>query len=169
MANWCNFNMNIVGTKEDCKAFRDILKYNTEKNFERVYEAETVFEEGNDKNYSMEIFGNCAWSVACSMVDKTFDNRPERTTLAEESKRLNLDIEVYSTEPGMCFAEHFRFKNGRKLIDDCVDYNEFYWNRNDFPTIEELNAEYGTNYTEDDFDMNDCHIEGGFGDWIFAA
>ena len=166
MANWCNYYMKVVGKDENCEKFFDILNYRSNRNFDRVYEAINQRAYTDNGMSVLEISGYCAWSVASSMCSCDKDHV---TSLIAETDRLKLDIEVYSTEPGCYFAEHYRFKNGKQLIDECVDYDEFYWDRNDFPTIEELNAEYGTNYTENDFDENGYHIEGGFGDWSFAA
>jgi hypothetical protein len=41
------------------------------------------------------------------------------TTLKEQSK--NCEIEVFSEEPGCMFSEHYLFKNGKCLIDDCIE------------------------------------------------
>ena len=43
-----------------------------------------------------------------------------------ESERLNLDIEVYSEECGMCFQEHYVILKGDLVCDECVDWCEYY-------------------------------------------
>ena len=169
MANCCGYEMKVIGPKMNCKKLLDILQNKSDREFDRVYEAYLSREYGNDDRYIMEISGDCAWSVMLSMIDSSYRKRPGRTSLAAESKRLKLDIEVYSAEPEVGFAEHYRYQNGTALNHECVDYEEFWWDHDSYPTIKKLNAEYGTTFSEDDFDENSIHIEGGFGDWDFAA
>ena len=162
MANWCSYCMRITGGEAKCKEFYTILKCERPQKFDRVFEADIQCEGNNSGIHFMEISGCCAWSVYESMDD---DNAV--TTLQAESDRLGLMIEVYSTEPSNQFAEHIWYINGVRIEDERVKYIEFYWDKCEYPTIEELNAHYGTTYTEDDFDMDGYHIEGGFGEWIF--
>lgn len=162
MANWCSYCMRITGGEAECKEFYAILKCERPQKFDRVFEADIQCEGNNSGIHFMEISGYCAWSVYESMDD---DNAV--TTLQAESDRLGLMIEVYSTEPSNQFAEHIWYINGVRIEDERVKYTEFYWDKCEYPTIDELNAHYGTTYTEDDFDMDGYHIEGGFGEWIF--
>ena len=154
--------MRITGGEAECKEFYAILKCERPQKFDRVFEADIQCEGNNSGIHFMEISGYCAWSVYESMDD---DNAV--TTLQAESDRLGLMIEVYSTEPSNQFAEHIWYINGVRIEDERVKYTEFYWDKCEYPTIDELNAHYGTTYTEDDFDMDGYHIEGGFGEWIF--
>lgn len=162
MANWCSYCMRITGGETECKEFYAILKSEKTRHFDRVYEADVLREGNHNGIHFVEISGYCAWSVCNSM-----DNDDGLTTLQAESARLELMIEVYSTEPSNQIAEHIWYLNGQCIEHECVDYTEFYWDKCEYPTIEELNAHYGTTYSKDDFDMDGYHIEGGFGKWIF--
>ena len=98
----------------------------------RVFE--TYVNRSKDELNASYISGYCAWSVYSCMFKgdytyyndflKDYGNRYigfMGTTLPDESRRLNLKIEVYSEEPGLAFMEHFLIDNGEILIEDCVD------------------------------------------------
>lgn len=98
----------------------------------RVFEA--YVDRDLDEVNASYINGYCAWSVYSCMFKggctyyndfiKGYDNKYigfMGTTLPDESRRLNLKIEVYSEESGCAFMEHFLIDNGEILIEDCVD------------------------------------------------
>lgn len=64
------------------------------------------------------------------------------TTLLEIRKTYNVDIKVYSEEPGLCFQEHYVIKNGCLEVEEEVPYYE--------------------NYNEE---TGEYESEGGFGSW----
>ena len=68
------------------------------------------------------IIGDCAHSVYTCMCkgEHTYANDfPEgSTSLQEESKILNLEIECYSEEIGSEFMEHYHYCNGNELADE---------------------------------------------------
>lgn len=102
----------------------------------RVFEA--YVNRNKDEPNASYIFGYCAWSVYSCMfgtphtyyddfITEKYGNKYIGfigTTLPDESRRLNLKIEVYSEEPGCGFMEHYLIDNGEILIEDCVDYEE---------------------------------------------
>lgn len=164
MANSCYFSMRVTGNKAACEEFREVLNCGIDREFYGVYETELTFENSAENRYFMEFNGECAWSVLSTMMQ---EHEFPYTTLENESRRLNLMIEVYSTEAGQQIAEHILYSDGACMENKTVDYSEFYWDKFDYPTIEELNAKYKTSFSESDFDMDDYHIEGGFGEWKF--
>lgn len=88
------------------------------------------------------------------------------TTLDKESKRLNLMIEVYSEECGEAFQEHYLFDNGDTIIDECVDYNEYYIG--DYNSKAEAEDELDIEITDEEWNCGEEYIKrGGFGDWNF--
>ena len=89
------------------------------------------------------------------------------TSLIQESKQLNLTIEVYSEECGMGFQEHIAVVNGDLMVNDCVDYQELYWDKDEFPTLEEFNKEYEVEATLDDFEDGEYYKTGGFEEWYY--
>ena len=51
--------------------------------------------------------------------------KTEYLDLMEACKKFNVDIELYSSEPGMKFQEHIAIIKGEKIIDECEDAEEF--------------------------------------------
>lgn len=102
----------------------------------RVFEA--YVDRSVDEPNASYISGYCAWSVYSCMfgtshtyyddfITEKYGNKYigfMGTTLPDESRKLNLKIEVYSEEPGCGFMEHYLIDNGEILIEDCVDYQE---------------------------------------------
>jgi len=88
----------------------------------------------------LDFFGYCAWSVYSCMLEGPFtyysDNHKENIekygkdfslTLPMACKELGLEVEIFSSEPGMCFAEHYHVSaNGELLTEDETDYVEHY-------------------------------------------
>lgn len=185
MPNYCNYSMKVRGTKEGVEEFVKVMKSNgnytsMEFGFERhmgsrVFEADVWDMYECDDYCEASISGYCAWSVACCMNDDDFSYYQQlkskygkdckSTTLQLESQNLNLDIEVYSSETGMCFAEHYRFRDGECLADECVDYMECFLG--DFETKEEAEEFYEIEIPQDVWDHEEYCIVGGFGDYIW--
>ena len=166
MANSCYFSMRITGSKAACEEFSEVLSFRRERRFYGLYELECTFKGVMGDDYIMEFNGECAWSVDSSLMK---EQGASYTTLEFESRKLNLMIEVYSTESSNEFAEHTLYENGVRIKYECVDYSELYWDQFEYPTIAALNAHYKCAYSEEDFDMNGYHIEGGFGEWEFLT
>lgn len=118
------------------------LLTNADKHFWRVFDAyaekEDIVKE-DDNKYSLIIFGDCAWSVYCCMMegehtyhdDNSNDDRygavqklspAHSTTLEQATAELDLDVEVYSCEPGCAFWEHYIVRKGDIELDDTGDY-----------------------------------------------
>ena len=180
MANNCFYQMKVQGKVESVDEFIKIIQadYNysdenkqvPERHLWRVFEACVDDEYIDDGIKTVMISGDCAWSVYSCMCDGacTYQSQnPDRngTTLKAESDRLNLAIEVYSEEPGCCFMEHFVFINGKQLINECVDWHEY--PAYDYENVEALNEEYGTDFTQEEFEGNEYLQDGGM-DWNFS-
>ena len=136
MANDCNYEMKIRGSKKAINRVIACLKadYNymegkpSHKHFFRVfsvYDDDDLYDNG-DGTFTKFVFGCCAWSVWTCMLEgnNTYyndvkNNHPDTfmgTSLYEQSK--DCEIEVFSEEFGMCFSEHYYFKNGIKVVDE---------------------------------------------------
>jgi hypothetical protein len=158
--------MKITGQAKGVKEFIRMLQWKDEfeynglgRVFEFSFETEDIDKKREDEIVSVVGFGDCAWSVLCSMMA---EYRGANPSLESESERLGLVVEVYSSEPGCQFQEHMLFNKGDVVINECVDYEEHWiW---EFDTIEEYNDEYETNFTEDMVDDNGNICIGGFGD-----
>jgi hypothetical protein len=165
MANNCLFDMKITGKAAAVKELVRMLQWKDEfkiNGLGRVYEfiCDTSEIDGNDDDEIVNIigFGDCAWSVLCSMMK---EYRVDCPSLESETERLGLVVEVYSSEIGMQFQEHILIAKGNLIISDCVDYEE-HWIE-EFDTLEEYNKEYETDFTEDMIDDNGNICIGGFG------
>lgn len=161
MANLCDFSMMIVGKKENIDLFHKMMTQNGTTWMGRGAEAEIYFIDEEDGKCRAEINGWCKWSVEAAMVNNAISMRthPEKwsghgkddngndlrfITLFEACKELDLDMEVYSSEPGCEFQEHYLFRDGELEISECVHYTE--------------------EYNEED---DEYISHGGFGDWEF--
>ena len=168
MANICCFNMKIAGEKKNVLEFVSILQYEhpEERCFARIDEA-TVFDEYKlpDGRYVAHVEGSCAWSVHTCMregkgtyFESSHDSK--LSTLTGETKRLCLDVEIYSTETGIGFAEHYRYVNGDCLIDEETEYNEYWYFPDEWPSFEAFCKEY--NIPEDSDEDEQVFRVGGF-------
>lgn len=196
MPNYCSFELKAVGKKENLIKLHEIMnrRYNCTKNDEehlwRVFEAEECdnsFEfknENCDKNEDfIVILGYCAWSVYSCMFDgpgtyQETDETGKGTTISRISKDLELKIEIFSEEPGMCFSEHYLIDNGDIIIDDTVDFYEYCIE--EYDTLDDMikDLELSTDsipITEEDFKEAKNSSEyikiGGHeidGNWIFT-
>ena len=183
MPNYCHYTMRVRGSYEAIDEMeRRLTDYDHTPHFWRVFEADRVDEPSRQGDGSADMVaefdGTCAWSVNACMCDGPltyagdFSKNPETapccTSLAKTAEELGIDIEVFSEEPGMGFAEHFLYDNeGTVLIEDTVDFYEVWWDRDEYPTFAEFakNEEtYGL--TEKDFGDEDYATVGGF-DWEF--
>ncbi len=141
MPNYCDYEMKIRGSRKAINRVMECLKtdYNygegkpTHKHFFRVFDVNSngIKYEGNGI-YTIEVWGYCAWSIATSMLgnDKAKtsyyacvkESHPDifmGTNLWEQSK--DCEIELFGEETGMCFSEHYLFRNGRMVVSECVD------------------------------------------------
>lgn len=185
MPNYCNYSMCVKGTKENVVEFIKVINadysYSTmdfsyDRHLFRVFEAYCDgVEEMLDGRYMALIDGYCAWSVKSCMfedgyysdVKANYPNHFRGTTLLIESERLNLDIEVFSDECGMCFQEHYIVKQGILEVDECVDWCEYYVD--EFDTKEEAEKELDIEITDEEWENREEYISrGGFGSWDFS-
>ena len=190
MPNYCNYEMKVVcDKKENIEEFLKVMNadydyYNNTFSYDRhmfrVFEAEnTDITQRMDGKFESYISGYCAWSVRstmlnvdCSYYRSNINENPEKykraTTLELESKNLGLEIEVYSEEEGCCFQEHFLIKDGEIIENKCVDWQCYYWDTDEYPTIEDFNATMDTNFSVEDFDEDNQVTIGGFESWDFS-
>lgn len=168
MANYCDFSMKVVGLPEKVQEFVDILKGDSTRHMYRIFKANILCEEALDQNKkAVLIKGFCAWNINGCMTNNgiCYFNQAKQagdkngTTLQKESQNLCLEIEVFSSEPGMGVQEHLLYKNGKELENQCIDYQEFFLNEED---VEKFNEENRTNFKPEDFDDEGIAHIGGF-------
>lgn len=148
MANNCFFDMHIRGSDESCERFADIMQYKDPQfAFSRIFSADVYYEDRNsDGDLIMHINGDCAWSVAVCMTDCEFSYQGKSCTLQQLSGELQLDIEVWSEEPGVGFQEHYVYKHGFEETNECFDDFESYFydpNDDDYSSFEQMAKDVG--------------------------
>lgn len=134
MANNCFYMLRAVSNK---KAALDrlvsIMKYEDPWFYiYRVFSAEEDAEyEESDGLFSLEIWGDVAWSARLWVHDEQSSYNPKTEkqykTLTELCKMLNIAVEIYTKETGLEFQEHYIVDNlGNILVSECVDWGEEY-------------------------------------------
>ena len=76
MANLCEFDMRIAGSRENVGELISLLKYEGKgklKGFGRTYEVCVVNEWEEDGLSYADIAGDCAWSVLTSLIETASD------------------------------------------------------------------------------------------------
>lgn len=186
MPNYCYYSMCVKGKKENIEEFAKVIQadydyrtmnFSHDRHMFRVFEAEMdEIEKINEDVYQAVFNGNCAWSVSSCMFDERhsyyerlkekYPNEFRGTTLPIESKRLNLDIEVFSEEGGMCFQEHYIIRNGNVEVDECVDWEEYYIG--EYDSKEEAEEDLEIEITDEEWNCGEEYISrGGFDNWDF--
>jgi len=187
MANNCMYEMRVVGkNKENVEKFIEYMKsgynYNA-MDFDaeyhiggRVFEADTLGVEKEDGGYGATIIGDCAWSVwTCMMagphtyyndLHKEYGDKCRSLSLEVASAMLNLDIEVFSEEPGMAFSEHYLIKHGDVLISEETEYIEHWFEC--YGSMEDFIEKTGVEITEEQWKYNDYVVEGGYGEYVWS-
>lgn len=133
--------------KPDCTWCADPKNFTHIPHFFRVFEAipfAEVWHSGVYKCISVDV--EVAWSIYCCMFngptsyyadfEKDHHGQHFASHILAESKRLQLEIEIWSYEPGMGFQEHYKICSGILVKDECFDFNgvwlEDYANYNEF-------------------------------------
>lgn len=166
MANNCLYEMHVMGGKPDVEEFITVLQHkHPEREFNRVFpeyvNSIDIDDLGGGKCTAL-ICGDCEWAVAGSMgslVDGT-------TTLIDESRKLNLEIEVYSEEPDIGFQEHLWYKDGKCRADEVEELDIYRWEKD--MTFEEFKVENHLDITQEQLNESNEYRIGGFGSWDFA-
>lgn len=181
MANLCDFEMRVKGRNINMKKFMDAL---TQKN--NIYigrGADACIDYDDEEDESEEntatVSGYCKWSIWSSLIDNAVSMRKTPKawyhekgeenltfiTLIEASTIYDLDIEVFSSEPGVGFEEHYYIEKGNMINDECVDYTEIYVG--EFETKEEAEEEYEIKIPDEEWDNADDYIKRGGFNWDF--
>ena len=179
MPNICDFDMLVEGKKKDIDTFTKWLEADyhyfvddsgvpklecsSDYHFYRVFDVYyDEIDAEDDEVIRQVISGDCAWSVTVCMLrncgslyykrseDDEFKDIRKDIDLIQASWLLNLKIEVYSKESGMCFAEHYLIDNGKMIIDDCTEYQEICLV--EYETKEQAEEDLNTTITEEEWD-----------------
>ena len=170
--------MCVKGTHENIEKFYNAMCQDDNIYMGRGAEADIQYEDEENRAF---IDGWCKWSVQSAMIDNAISMRTEPNmwyfgdgfdkskiefiTLIEACQKYNIDMEVFSEESGCCFQEHIMVIDGDVVIDDCVEFHE-YWIDN-FDTKEEAEKELEIEITDEEWNHEDRIGRGGFGEWEF--
>lgn len=139
MANLCEFEIRVKGHIDNVLAVHRIinadysysdgkLEYCTdEHHFFRMTPYFSDIQKENDIA-TLLVCGDCAWSVASCMTENGYFKNLKNSvnfkgiTLEQVSEKYKVTIEVYSSEPGIGFEEHYLYRNGVCEIDECVPF-----------------------------------------------
>ena len=179
MANICSFSMRVRGDVKGITNFYNAMCQNGNIYMGRGADAQINIDEEDGSAF---IEGWCKWSIQSALIDNAISMREnpskwffgndfdaskiEFITLDEACEKWNLDMEVYSEEPGCCFQEHYMFIDGYMVLDECVDYYEYYIE--EFETKEEAERELDITLTDEEWNEHGFVSRGGFGDWEFG-
>lgn len=177
MANVCSFIMCVKGTHDNIEKFYNAMSQNGKIYMGRGADASI---QHNDEEGNAFIDGWCKWSIQSSLIDNAVSMREnpnswywgegvdastlEFVTLWEACERWNLDMEVYSEEPGCCFQEHYMYIDG-EVTCDCVEWNEYCLD--DYETKSEAEQDLEINITAEEWAEGGFISRGGFGSWDF--
>ena len=174
MPNYCEYQMKVIGSDDAIKELISMMTYeHPVYHFYRVFSAD-VYETGNGY---VCICGDVAWSINSAM--RSYEGTCHRAgkqfaKIEKVSKHLKLEIEIFSSEPGIGFQEHFLFRDGETLIQDCDDYMCYWFDEAQYAgaTREDRFAEFieerGIKISIDELDENnEYHVGGieGYGEW----
>lgn len=128
MANLCNYDLYATGKKEALEKFSRMMEWK-EKPFVdgSMYCADMYSEkpvDNGDGTYTQHFSSATRWSVQHGMVDRADDD--ERVSLPAAARMLGLEVRIWSTETGCCFAEFITIDADGTYAVDCEDYYEIY-------------------------------------------
>lgn len=137
MANVCEFEMMLRGTKENIDKFVDALSQKDNVWMGRGAYITSRFDD--EAAHSAMLCGECKWSMQSSLIDNAISMRAQENggqtiwadipeggeflTIFEACEKYSVNMEAYSKEPGCEFQEHLICENG-KVVNDTVDYTE---------------------------------------------
>lgn len=163
MANNCYFEMRITGREQDANELIKMMRFEgkyKDCGIGRIFSCDpfSSFEKVNGDIGYIDACGDCAWSILCSMMTQY---RKDSPSIESETKKLDLIVEIYSSEPGCCFQEHYVINRGDVIENDCVYYEE-HW-VSGYRSLDEYNEENETEFTQEDLNANGDVTIGGFG------
>lgn len=161
MANSCYFEMRATGSISFIIALEETFQKNQFYRIEK-YSNLPAEKTSTDGIYKKDFVGSCAWSI----FDAFTNDSPQCTSLSEISKEGV--VEIFGDASGE--HEHLIYAFGKEVISEVTDYTELFVET----TVEALNEEYETNFTENDVDEEGNVTKGGFvwkfteAEWAFV-
>ena len=156
MANDCVFKLKAYGKPENLQHLIACFKneYDQGPHFWNITNF-SVIDEATIKSGYFELSGTCNWSLYCTMFDglHTYQDIANKefkyhngVTITDISKENNIKLELFSTEPGVGFQEHFIIDNGEIITEEVTDYAEYSY----YDILDEYNSEHKIQISESD-------------------
>lgn len=133
MGNFCFAQIQVTGRKECIEEFIKILNDESNVHFSGMRFGRCTKRSDliyiNGLIYTQRLSKICDDSIELSLTDNLykygFKREDDATTIEEVSKRLSLDIEVWSKTPDLDLIEHIYVQNGNVLIDESGSYKYY--------------------------------------------
>ena len=126
MANLCDYDLYATGSKEALDRFGKMMRQDGDVCiWNSMYCADMTSQEpvdNGDGTYTQHFSSATRWSVQHGMVD-----RPDGDgllSLPGAARMLGLEIRIWSTETGCCFAEFITIGADGGCMVECEDYHE---------------------------------------------
>ena len=106
------YSMKVTGTESNCAEFYMILNGDHPERtaYKELRDFEWYFERDTEKGFCLYLDGYCPLLVSLSFGKDIEDM--SCSLLLEESRRLNLSIEIYNVCPNCSMAEYLYIKDG---------------------------------------------------------
>lgn len=177
MPNFANYQAQIKGAKENVLKVFDAFKqekYEDGPHMYRIFEANADDEpvQVDDGEFILGISGYCAWSIhSCMFPDSLYFTKgtsPNAVDILTLSEQHQVQVEMYSEEPGVGFQEHYYINRGELVIDDIAeDYTSVYMDA--YESVDEIFEDLGVRISEEQFKNEEFVDIGGFENWNFDA
>ncbi len=154
MANNCHFDVKVLySNPEDGELLKELFRTKwtypgaSYEEYPAVADVDFGIEGLPKYTKTLGVYGDCRWSVSDSFLD----------ALLEESAKRHLVAEVWSSEPGIGFQEHYLIADGSLLENEYAEFVE-HWvfisasenmERFDEATNEEVLAWYNKKHNVD--------------------
>jgi hypothetical protein len=133
MGNFCFADIQVTGRRECIQEFINILDYKSSVHFSGMRFNRCTKESAliyiNGLIYTQRLSIICDDSIELSLTNNLykygFKREDDATTIEEVSKRLSLDIEVWSKTPDLSLLEHIHVQNGNVLVDESGSYTYY--------------------------------------------
>lgn len=165
MSNYCEYCLKAKGEEKNVKELVQILQYkHPDLEPYRIFDAyEDECGTDNENKYFVCLSGYVAWSIISSILapeEKTKNIPSDRklVNIINETNRLHLVIEIFSSESLIGFQEHYIIDNGDVLVNECKDYDEIIYDSSEYEG--ETDDEKFKNFCkENEIDIDDPDVE----------
>lgn len=128
MANLCSYDLYATGKEEDLEKFARMMEWEEKPAVDgSMYCADMYLEkpvDNGDGTFTQHFSSATRWSVQHGMIDRA--DSDECVSLTTAARKLSLSMEIWSEEPGCCFAEHIVINEDGGYSIECEDYYEIY-------------------------------------------